>query len=112
MAGPSRVELIAVEDERELCEADLASQVAGIFGRLARQLREARALRRENDLLRRENDELREALAECVESCGRYLGPTLEAGDLPEDAELARAREALAAGRGLLGGRGGLGLPG
>ena len=96
--------LVAAE-ERGLTEPAEAQRLAGVLNRIARQLREARELRRENDLLRRENVELREALADCVEACDRFLAPTLEPGEHAEDDDRARARQALDAGRRLLGRR-------
>lgn len=99
MPRSNRFDLITNQSIHD--DSDLADQMAGIFSRLAGQLREARLLRRENEALRDENDELRATLSECVESCGRYLAPTLES-EVPEDADRVRAERSLVAGRTLL----------
>src|SRR5262249_21927916 len=93
--------LIAYEEEENLSLAEPGGpeRLAGVFNRIARQLREARELRRECDELREENADLREALSGCVEACDRFLAPTLEPGDNAEDDDRARARLALEAGK-------------
>jgi hypothetical protein len=93
--------LTAAAEEMDLCEPGGAERIAGVFNRIARQLRESRELRRECDDLRQENAHLREALAGCVEACGQFLAPTLEpaAAEHPEDDDRARARNALDAAR-------------
>lgn len=102
--GTSRNGLIAVDQDTALAEPNSAERLASVFNRLARQLRERRLLREENERLRDENEQLREALSDCVETCDRFLAPTLD--DLvPEDEDRARARDALEVGRRLLGER-------
>jgi hypothetical protein len=94
--------LIAADEDMSLSEPGGAERLAGVFNRIARQLREARELRKECEDLRQENAELREALAGCVEACDRFLAPTLEPGDHAEDDDQAKARQALDAGRRVL----------
>jgi hypothetical protein len=93
---------IPADDELGLAEPGGAERMAGIFNRLARQLREAREVRRECDQLREENEELREALSDCVEACDRFLAPTLEPGEHDEGDDRALARQALQVGKRVL----------
>ena len=103
MATDHGTDLICTEqDDLDLAEAGTAERVAGIFNRLARQLREGREYRRRCDELREENEELREALSGCVEACDRFLGPAFEPDEHPEDDDRERARRALEAGRRVL----------
>jgi hypothetical protein len=91
--------IVAEDEEMGLAEPGGAERLAGVFNRLARQLREARELRRECEELRQENHELREALSGCVEACGRFLGPTLDPGEHDEGDDRSEALLALEAGR-------------
>jgi hypothetical protein len=97
--------LITTDEDLGLSQPGGAERLAGVLNRIARQLREARELRKECSVLRQENEELREALAGCVEACDRFLAPTLEPGDHAEDDDQAQARRALDAGRRVLGRR-------
>jgi hypothetical protein len=86
---------------------DFAGRFQRIFQGLAEEIRDARRALHENERLRQENEQLREALAECVESCGRYLSPTLgERLSDPEQEDHERARVALERARRLLEGDG------
>ncbi len=95
-------EVIEAEDG----EASLTTFVGRfqrIFQGLAQEVREARRVMHENHRLRQENEELREALAGCVDACGRYLAPLLEDRSAdPEEDDHARARDALDRARRLL----------
>lgn len=68
--------------------ADFSRRLRAAFTGLAGGLREARRAIEERDRLREENRQLRQALAECVEACGRFLPPAPD-GDEEDEARLA-----------------------
>ncbi len=81
---------------------DFVGRFQRIFQGLSQEIREARRAIRENVALREENRQLRQALAGCVDACGRFLSPCMEDSTDPEGEDHVRARQSLDHARQLL----------